>query len=283
MPGIVTAIAAVIGSIGAAVGSVVATIGSIVGSALGAAVAAISAITSSITAALSGMVSGLIQPVFSTVGSVIESIGSAIGRVTSAITSTTEPILKPIADALGFIEAKLKAVDAWVTEQFAPINTLIEAVDKVATLKILYDLTQGTASISDLLGAVAEGKGFETAQAIAQLTKNIASLGVGIIDRVDKQWTLLRAEVTTFEDRFKRNLTDYVELQKAETLALVTPRIGLLGEQQMALNKGIAGISKKLEDEGLYRTLAITRAVSMLYRHVEDETWFKQMLVRSLP
>lgn len=136
----------------------------------------------------------------------------------------------------------------------------IETINQIATLKVLSDLVRGQASIGELLGKISEGKGFETAQAIALLIKNIASTTVGIMDRVDTEVGVLRASIETFDERVNSSLTEMTEQTKASILADVTPKMVILGGQQIQLSQQIAKVS----------------------RHIEDEAWFAAMLLRLL-
>lgn len=137
---------------------------------------------------------------------------------------------------------------------------VIETITMVSTLKVLADLIKGQASISDLLGKIADGKGFETAQAIAELSKSIVSTTVNIMDRVDTEIGILRAGIDTFDERLERTVREAIELQKAQVLALVTPKITILGRHSLMLNRKIAQVA----------------------RHIEDEHWFALMFVRVL-
>lgn len=136
----------------------------------------------------------------------------------------------------------------------------LETISQVATLKVLADLVQGQASVSDLLNKVAQGKGFETAAAIAQLSKSIVSTSVGIMDRVDTEVGLLRAGIDTFDERLETSLKDYARQTEAEVLALVTPKLDILGDKQSIVIRELARVS----------------------RHIDDEAWFAFMLLRAL-
>jgi len=133
-------------------------------------------------------------------------------------------------------------------------------ISQVATVKLLADLVKGQASISDLLDKVAEGKSFETAVAIAQLSKSIVTSTVGIMDRVDTDVGILRASIDTFDEQLKASLDEQMELTRAEVLTIVTPKMTTLGSNQKMVIKGIARIS----------------------RHIEDESWFVAMFLRML-
>ena len=137
---------------------------------------------------------------------------------------------------------------------------VIQTITMVSTLKVLADLVKGQASISDLLGKIADGKGFETAQAIAMLSQSIAVTTVGIMDRVDTEIEILRAGIETFDERLEASVREAIELQKAQVLAMVTPKMTILGEHSLMLNRKIARLS----------------------RHIEDEHWFGLMLIRVL-
>lgn len=260
MAAAVVAIGSVIGSVASAVASVVAPIAATISAAIAPVVATISSVVGSVTAALTTTVGKVVTTITTTVGPLVAKLKVGVADLTAAIDTATKPILEPLAGGLEILHDKLKAVDTWVAEKLLIVEDVTKLIDYVATVKILTDLVKGTASISDVIGKVAEGKGFETAVAIVRLTKSIAALGVNIVDRIDTQWKILEAEVTSFEDRFKRNFEMAIEQEKARLLSIVTPKMVTLGEHQLALAQSIARVS----------------------RHIEDEAWFASMLLRLL-
>lgn len=255
------AIGTAVGAVGGAVGGIIGTIGSALSGVMSAIGSVLAGITTDIGGALSGVLEGVTGPIFESVGSVSKGLGEAISDIAGFINNTTAPILNPINDALKMVESHLDAIDKWFVEQLAPIDTLLETVDKIASLKILYDLTTGHAGIMDLLNRVSMGGPYATAAAIAETMKSITTLGVNIVDRLDTQWKLVEANFTTFEDRFKTNFDNLIDLQKTELLGVFTPQINQLGTYQQKVNRDVAKV----------------------YRHIEDEAWFAAMLLKVLP
>jgi len=133
-------------------------------------------------------------------------------------------------------------------------------INQVATLKVLADLVKGQASVTDLLGKVADGSSVMTAVAIAELSKSIITSTVGIMDHVDTDIGILRASIDAFDETVKSSLQQYASETKAEILAAVTPKLNYLGDNQQK----------------------VTAAVARLARHIEDEGWFAAMLLRVL-
>jgi phage-related protein len=260
MPAAVVAIGAVIGGVAGAVAAAVGPIAAAISATLGPIVASVTSIVAGIAGTISAAVGALATQVTNAVGPLVTSLKAGIAKIVSAITTATAPILQPLADALGLISAKLKAVDAWLVAELAIVHDAIQVASAAATVKLLVDLVKGTAGISDVIGKVAEGKGFETAVAIARLTKSIATLGVGVVDRIDEHWNIIEAEIKTWPETFGRELDMQIEQEKAEILSLMTPKIVEVGRYQER----------------------VTREVAALWRHIEDESWFAYMLVRAL-
>ena len=301
---IVAAISSAVAPAVAAIGSVIGSITSAIGSALAPVMSTIGGITDAVLTAVGQTVGGLVKTIGDTVGPFVDKLGEAITSLTNGITEAARPILEPIKGALEAVHAKVKAVEDWVMTAFHPSAELaelkaahpevwaasdgsnvvfrdllvsrgiitstkgsllllpdaIETINQVATLKILADLAKGQASVADLLGRISEGKSFETAQAIALLSKSIVTTTVGIMDRVDSEIGILRAGIDTFDERLESELGHYAAQTKAEVLAAVTPRLDILGENALAVNSKIARLS----------------------RHIEDESWFVYMLIKTL-
>jgi len=138
---------------------------------------------------------------------------------------------------------------------------VLQTINQVATLKVLADLVEGQASVSDLLGAIEQSAGLATAQAIAELSKTIVSTTVNTIDRVDTEVGILRASIDTFDERLEKNLQLYAAQTKTELAGLVVPKLDQLGDTQQQINKRIAAI----------------------IRHIDDRAWFAAMLIKILP
>lgn len=138
---------------------------------------------------------------------------------------------------------------------------VLGTINQVATLKVLSDLVQGQASVSDLLGRIESSAGLATASAIAQLSKTIITSSVSLMDRVDTEVGILRTAIDTFDERLEKNLDLYAAQTKAEIVGLVTPKLETLGDRQQQINKRIAAIT----------------------RHIDDRAWFVAMLLKTLP
>lgn len=260
MPAAVVGIGALIGGVAGAVVAVVGPIAAAVAAAVGPIVAGIGSAISAITASVSSAVAGLWTQITTAVGPLVTSLKSSIVSINAAIDAATSPILTPIMDAMSLVHTKLEAVDAWMVEELTVVHDALEIANAASTVKLLVDLVKGNAAVTEVIGKVAEGEAFETAVAIAELSKSIVTLGTGMVDRIDEHWKLTKATITTWDEQFKINLAEAVELQKTELLAVVTPKMDVLGEHQ----------------------LMVTRDIARIYRHMEDVPWFAAMLVRAL-
>lgn len=259
MPAAVFAIGAVIASVASAVAAVIAPIAAAISAALAPIVASVTSIVAGVTSAIGSTIGTLAAQIKTAVTPLVTSLKAGIAKLTAAIDAATAPILTPIKDALALVNAKLEAVDVWLTAELAVVHDAIEVASAAGTVKLLVDLVKGTASISDVIGKVAEGKNFETAVAIAQLTKSIVTLGVGVVDRIDEHWQLIEAEVTTWPEMFKSELSLAIEQEKAGILSIMTPKVTEIGRYQERLNRDVA----------------------RLWRHIEDESWFMYMLIKA--
>lgn len=260
MPVAVVAVASVIVSVAATVAAVVVTIAATVAAIVAPIVATIGSILSTITTTISGTVTALWAGIKTALGPLVNALKAGIETITAGIDAATAPILTPIKDALSLINDKLIAVDAWVKTELAIVHDVIQIVNAAATVKLLVDLVKGNASIAEVIDKVAEGKSFETAVAIARLSKSIVTLGVGLVDTIDTHWQLIEATYETWDEQFKMELAAAIAIQKAELLAVMTPKLDVLGSHQLTVN----------------------REVARLWRHIEDETWFMVMLLRAL-
>lgn len=260
MPAALAAIGGVIGSVAGAVASVIGPIAAGISATIGPIVASIGSVISSISASISSAVGGMWTSIKTAVTPLVESLKAGISSITKAIDAATAPILHPIRDALAVINAELKAVDAWIAVELKIVHDALEIASAAATVKLLVDLVKGTASVGDVIGKVAEGKGFETAVAIARLTKSIAELGVGVVQRFEEQWHYIESQFIHWDDQFKMQIEEAIALEKAEILGVLTPKVAVLSDASMVLNRNVA----------------------KLWRHIEDESWFAAMLLRVL-
>lgn len=261
MPAAVVTIASVIVSVASAVAAVVVPIAAAVAAVVGTLVTTIGSVVAGIGKALAGTVGSLWTGIKTAIGPLVEGLKGAIETLAGAIDTATSPILTPIKNGLSLVNAKLKAIDAWVVTELKVVHDVIDIASAAATVKLLVALVKGQASISEVIGKVAEGKSFETAVAIARLSNSIVTLGVGIVDRIETHWELIHKEVTTWDEVFKAKLAMAIEIQKTELLSVVTPRLDTLGRHQQTVISGVAKLA----------------------RHIEDEAWFMWMLSRALP
>lgn len=260
MPAAVVGIGALIGGVAGAVAAVVVPIAAAVSAIVGPIVASIGAVISSITTALTSTLTGLYTQITTAVGPLVEGLKAGIIKINAAIDAATSPLLTPIKDAMSLVHAKLKAVDVWMAEELTVVHDAIAIANAASTVKMLVDLVKGNAAVTEVIDKVAEGKGFETAVAIAELSKSIVTLGVGMIDRIDEHWKLTKTTVEGFKETFERNLRVETEQLRVEVLAAVTPELGRVGFEQQR----------------------VIRSIAQLNRHMEDVPWFAAMLLRTL-
>jgi len=188
------------------------------------------------------------------------SLGTAITDLGQDISEATAPILQPIQDGLILVQAELTKAEAQIEEALKAGEEVRRRINEAAELKVLADLLKSTTDVTQHIQAVNEGKGFETAAAIAELLKSNITSTVGLMNRVELEYELTRASIEGAEENLRRSFREKVDLSKAEILAAVTPRLDVLGSYQEKVISGIARI----------------------YRHVEDEAWFGYMLLKVL-
>jgi len=138
---------------------------------------------------------------------------------------------------------------------------LFNIVNAVGTLKVLDNLLKGQSSIGEALTAVGQGEAGMIVAAIVELSKGIVTASVELLDYVDSNVGLLRKQIDGLDETLWRNIRERTELTKSEVLAVVTPRMTVLGDRQ----------------------LKVVRDIARLSRHVEDRAWFAFMLARALP
>jgi len=282
MPAAVVAIAGVVGSVAGAVASVAAGVGgiivsavgtvvSLIGKTVGGLVGGISSLAKGVGDIVSGIGKGILEPaaagiknlsanLTTTVKDISGKLTTAIQNLKTAITKPLEPILGPIKETLEVVKTTVDAIKAPVEAILEPVAEIRKTIQDISELKVLGELLTGTGKVSDLLGKVAEGKGESTAAAIAQLLKTITTTSVTLLDKVKTEAELTRATIATFDERLESRLKEFAHTAKAELMALVTPKLDILGEH----------------------SLKVTREVARLARHIEDEGWFAAMLLRVL-
>jgi len=283
MPVAIAIVAGVVGSVGGGVAGIVGAVGGIIGGVIAPIVAAVggvitavvTAITPIVTSVIStiggvmhsivttvgGALQGAITTIKATVGPVLAGLNQAIVGIIKAITEPLAPILMPIKEGLVAINTELTAINAAVIEALGPVQEATKLILTVASIKILYDMITGQQGILSGLQKISEDTQLGTMQAIAELSKQIISTGIGIMNKYDDSIKLLAATIDTFDERVKMSWTELHETINAEIAGAITPRIDTLGRATDALNSQIATV----------------------YRHIEDLPWFESMLLRALP
>jgi len=283
------AVAGITGVIGGALAGLTSVIGGIVGSTLGTIGSAVAGIVSFVSSAgyyftqglafnlasiggtiartaadIAGGLSTAIKAVTVPVKNVVTSFTTVYGRIKETITTVVDnvayPILNPIKETLQTVKTVVDTIKEPVDTLLEPVKLVRQTISDISSLKIIGDVLDGTASVTDLLGGVAEGKSVETAAAISELTKAITTTTVGTMDKIDTEFALLGATIDSFDERIKTSVAEYAAITKAEVLAKVTPRLDTLGRYQ---EKAISGLAR-------------------ITRHIEDEHWFAWMLLKTL-
>jgi hypothetical protein len=282
MAGAIAAVVSVVASVGSAVVSVVATVASVIGSVLGPVFSTIGSLVSGLGSIISSTIvpilqtigtianfviegigatlQGIVSAAKATLGPVIEGINGAITTILEAITAPLEPILKPLADALGVINAELKAIDSAVTAALGPVREAIDLIGTVASLKIIYDMLTGQANVFEAIEVIAKKGKLGMMQAIAELSSQIVTTSVGIMDKYDTEINLLAASIDTFDEKLAESGRNLMDAFNAEVAATITPKFESVGRTSEWLNRKIAA----------------------LYRRVEDKPWFEAMLLKIL-
>lgn len=246
------AVAATIGTavtgISAAVGGIVSALGGTIGGLVSGIGGAISAIGQGTIKPIADGVSGIGSKIADTVKGITTGLSSAIAKIKAGITKPLEPILLPIKDTLVAVKTTVEAIKAPVEAIIKPVQQVRETIQSIANLKILRQVLDGTGSISELLGDVADDKSESTAAAIAELTKSIATTTIGLMDKVDQEYKLTKATLDNFEATFTQTVNQRIEQAKAYVLSMVTPKIDLLGRHQLNLNRAIARVTRRIDD-----------------------------------
>jgi len=269
--GVVTAVASMVGGLVAGLGGLISGIGTLIGginqalimpiaNALTSIAGNITGVVRGISGQLSYVIEGIKRTIEPTVIMVYDGVKWVTQTISAGVDAVALPILLPIKETLELVKGTVDAIKAPVDAIVEPVRALRETIESVTSLKILGDILKGTGRISELLSPVAEGQSVATATAIAELTMTIASSTVGMIDKVDQEFTMLGATVDTFDKRLSANIDMQLEQSRAEILAVVTPRMDRLGRYNDTVIRGVA----------------------KLWRHVEDEAWFGYMLLKVL-
>lgn len=251
--GIAAGIAGVIGTIGKGiVGPIVQTVADVAGT-----------IANTVTALSKGLttaIESITLPVMKTVTKWKRILTDPVKEVFEVVDEAATAIITPIKETLQAVKGVVDTIRAPVDAILEPVKAIRETIESVSSLKIIGDVLDGTRDLSELIGPIAKGKSAATAQAIVELYKSIVVTTISTMDKIDSEFVLLGATIDSFDERIKTSIQEKMALAKAEVLSVVTPQMTTLGRNQGLVIRGIARIS----------------------RHVEDEAWFVAMLLRAL-
>lgn len=215
---------------------------------------------STIASKLATVINAITLPVVLAINTIKGGIGAGLAAVVGIIDVPATVILEPIKETLEIVKGAVDAIKEPVDMVAGSFQQVREVISDIASLKIINEILADTTDISGLLGPIAQGKSIVTARAIATLVKSIAGTTVATMDKIDSEYKLLGATIDTFDEQIATTVKEKVALAKVSVLAAVTPKMTTLGTNQQIVIKGIARIS----------------------RHIEDESWFAAMLIRIL-
>ena len=187
-------------------------------------------------------------------------LSGKITHIMGVVGETTAATLAAIEESLETVKGAVDSIAETVETGVTTAAKLREVISDIASLKIVDEMLKDVSDISDLLDPIANGQFMKTAQAIATLARAIVGTTVATMDKIDAERRLLGATIDTFDEQIATSIKDQMELAKAEVMTIVTPKMTTLGRNQEMVIKGIARLS----------------------RHIEDESWFVAMFLRML-
>jgi len=257
---IATAVATAVATVASAVAAIASAIADVAATIASATWQVVSTLGQGVLSPLTNAAQAAAQTIIDTTQGIASGLWQGIQNIGAAINNVTAPILQPIQNGLNQIYIDLQWYDAWLKVNLAPLWDAVAWFDKLASMKMLYDLITGTVDISKLLSAIAQAAGMKTAIAIATLTGQIISLGAHMIQKVDDLATAVSDRIDNAQELLKTNF------QK------------MITQLDVHYTQQLAGIQDTLTGQ----SLDFQRTMTAITRKYESMPWFLSMLIRAL-
>ena len=254
---IVSTIAAVVGPVVAAVGSVVTGIVSTIGAVLGPVIETVGWIVEGISGAVQGAVEIIRTTIAEPIANIVEALKTGIGDIAKAITEPLKPILDPIKDTLVTIKDFVADTQLWVETQLKPVAELISVINTISAVYFVKQLLEGTTSISQVIGDVADESGLKTAEAITILWRETVQIGTGILENVRDHYTLLGDTIDDTDERLRKDMQLSIEYAKGTIQGEIDKVRDALSEQLTPMELQIAGIERRTMDLPFFQEMLI--------------------------
>ena len=257
---VVSTIAAVVAPVVAAVTTVISAVVATIGPVLTSVIEAVGGIVEGISGALQGAVNFIRTAIAEPFANIVKALKTGITDLAKAITEPLKPILNPIKDALVSIKDFVADTATWIETQLVPVKELKELIDTISFLVVVKMLLEGTTSISQVIGDVAEESGLKTAQAITVLWRETVQMGTGIMENVRDHYTIVTDTINDTDDRLRKDIKLALEYT-SETLE---------------------GEAREISDALSKRLLPLEYRIASIERRAMDLPFFQQMLIRAL-
>ncbi len=254
---IVSTIAAVVGPVVAAVGSVITTIVSTVGAVLGPVIETVGGIVEVISGAIKGAVEVIRTTIAEPIANIVEGLKKGIVDIAKAITEPLKPILNPIKDTLVTIKDFVADTQLWVETQLKPVAELISVINTISAVMFVKQLLEGTTSVSQVIGDVAEESGLKTAEAITVLWRETVQMGTGILENVRDHYTLLGDTIDDTDERLRKDMALAIEYTKETIQGEIDKVQHALSERLTPMELEIAGIERRTMDLPFFQQMLI--------------------------
>ena len=261
---VATVAAVVVSTVVAVVGSVVAVVSSVVGgivATLGPLISSVINTVGGIVEGISGEIQGVIELIRTKVAepfaNIVEALKTGIGEMVTKITAPVKPILDPIVETMTSIHDFVAGTQTWIETQMKPIEELVDLVNTISAINVVKGLLEGTISIGQVIGDVAEESGLKTAEAITILWRDTVQMGTGILEDMRNQYTIVTGVIDDTDERLRKDMKialEYTEeTLKGEIRRVTEPLYDRVGP----LEREIAGIERRTMDLPFFQSMLI--------------------------
>lgn len=254
---IVSTIAAVIAPVVAAISSVISGIVAVIGPVITSVIETVGGIVEGISGALQGAVEFIRTSIAEPFANIVKALKTGITNIVKAITEPLKPILNPIKDSLVAIKDFVADTATWINTQLVPVKELVELVNAISAVMVVKQLLEGTTSISQVIGDVAEESGLKTAQAITVLWRETVQMGTGILKNVRDHYVIVNDTINETDERLRKDMKLALEYTKETLKGEIDKVSDALSDRIMPLEHRIAGIERRTMDLPFFQQMLI--------------------------
>lgn len=304
MPAVFAVLSTVVGAITGAIGSVVSVIGGVLGSITGFIGGILEPIIGAISTGLNTLLGPIITPINQLTGilqgsildpinllagqllqpilGINQGISSGISALQSQENDLTRPIITPMIDTLAGIQDYIQVANNDIIDGLEPVTEATQLVQSLTSIKMATQLLEGTESLAQGIGWVAETAGLDTAHVITELWSNTVGSITGVMGAMDEryEYTSERIDevVATVEAQESVNVA---ELETKIDTAVINVTANM-DERATALEAEVTTAMDVLVTETDTKITTLEEVVATAERRTQDLPWFMEMMSRAL-